>query len=42
VAGGGGTNLILQFWLERRDDRTKCCRKMKCVGVLYIGKIQGG
>jgi hypothetical protein len=29
VTCGGGVNLIIQFWLERRDDVPKHFRKMK-------------
>jgi hypothetical protein len=29
VAGGGGANSMLQFWLERIGDMMKHCWKMK-------------
>jgi hypothetical protein len=29
VVGGGGVDLMLRFWLERKCDGTKHCRKMK-------------
>jgi hypothetical protein len=29
VAGNDGADSMLQFWLERRGDGTKRCRKMK-------------
>jgi hypothetical protein len=29
VAGGGDTDSLLLFWLERGDDGTKCYQKMK-------------
>jgi hypothetical protein len=29
IAYGGGANLMLQFWLERRCDGIKRCRKIK-------------
>jgi hypothetical protein len=29
VAGGGGADPLLQFWLERGGDEMKCCQKMK-------------
>jgi hypothetical protein len=39
VAGGSGADSMLQFQLERGDDTTKCCRKMKqrqraCLGCM--------
>jgi hypothetical protein len=29
VAGGGDTDSLLLFWLERGDDGMKCYQKMK-------------
>jgi hypothetical protein len=29
VAGSGGADSMLRFWLERGDDETKHCQKMK-------------
>jgi hypothetical protein len=29
VAGGGGVDSMLQFWLEMRGDGTNYCQKMK-------------
>jgi hypothetical protein len=29
VTGDGGADSMHQFQVERRSDRTKCCRKMK-------------
>jgi hypothetical protein len=40
VAGGGGTYLMLQFWLERGGDMTKRCRKMKWRQRARLGSIR--
>jgi hypothetical protein len=40
VTSGGGADLILQFWLERRSDRMKRCRKMKRRQRAHLGSME--
>jgi hypothetical protein len=40
VAGSGGVDSMLLFWLERGGDRTKCCRKMKRRKQARLGSMR--
>jgi hypothetical protein len=39
VAGGGGVDSMLQFWLERGVDGTKRCQKMKWMQQTHLGSM---
>jgi hypothetical protein len=40
VACSGGVDLMLQFWLKRGDDGTKCCQNMNQTLRAHLNSIE--